>query len=238
VTTGAEVDPDRRVLVCDLCGAVTPFRLLPPLLLLTGASGAGRTTLYRHLLGRISETILIDADLLWSVNPAHDNATSGYRQFRALIVHLAERLAANAQPVLLEGTCPLDQYETLGERWYFSNTAYLAVVCDDETLRRRLEARPDWRRSRQDRRGAEVCKVATCVGVPLVKRAVASILVPMPESPPGKQQFNVYLSVGLIRAVKHYAVDSEQSLSAIVEAALSEYLDRIDGQGKERSGGH
>lgn len=150
VTTGAEVDPDRRVLVCDLCGAVTPFRLLPPLLLLTGASGVGRTTLYRHLLGRISEAILIDADLLWSVNPAHDNATSGYRQFRALIVHLAERLAANAQPVLLEGTCTLDQYETLGERWYFSNTAYLAVVCDDETLRRRLEARPDWRRSRQD----------------------------------------------------------------------------------------
>ena len=150
MTTGAEVDPDRRVLVCDLCGAVTPFRLLPPLLLLTGASGAGRTTLYRHLLGRISEAILIDADLLWSVNPAHDNATSGYRQFRALVVHLAERLAANAQPVLLEGTCTLDQYETLGERWYFSNTAYLAVVCDDETLRRRLEARPDWRRSRQD----------------------------------------------------------------------------------------
>ena len=29
-TTGAEVDADRRVLLCDLCGAVTPFRLLPP----------------------------------------------------------------------------------------------------------------------------------------------------------------------------------------------------------------
>jgi hypothetical protein len=52
--------------------------------------------------------------------------------------------------VLPEGTCTLDQYETLGERWYFSNTAYLAVVCDDETLQRRVEASPDWRRSRQD----------------------------------------------------------------------------------------
>jgi hypothetical protein len=94
--TGTEVDPDRRVLVCDLCGAVSPFRLLPPLVLLTGGSGAGRTTLYRHLLGRISEAILINADLLWSANPDHDNATSGYRRFHALIVHLAERLAANA----------------------------------------------------------------------------------------------------------------------------------------------
>lgn len=55
----------------------------------------------------------------------------------------------------------------------------------------------------------------------------------MPESPPGKQQFNVYLPVELIRAVKHFAVDAERSLSAIVEAALSEYLDRVGTQAKE-----
>jgi hypothetical protein len=59
----------------------------------------------------------------------------------------------------------------------------------------------------------------------------------MPENPPGKQQFNVYLPVELIRAVKHYAVDSEQSLSAIVTAALSDYLDRAIRQGKEASRG-
>jgi len=59
----------------------------------------------------------------------------------------------------------------------------------------------------------------------------------VPESPPGKQQFNVYLPVELIRAVKHHAVDSEQSLSAIVTAALSDYLDQAIGRGKERSRG-
>jgi hypothetical protein len=59
------------------------------------------------------------------------------------------------------------------------------------------------------------------------------MLVGMPENPPGKQQFNVYLPVELIRAVKHHAVDSEQSLSAIVTAALSDYLDRPIRQGKE-----
>ncbi len=60
----------------------------------------------------------------------------------------------------------------------------------------------------------------------------------MPDSPPGKQQFNVYLPVELIRSVKHHAVDSEQSLSAIVEAALSEYLGRVQRRTEERTRGH
>lgn len=49
------------------CGAATPFELLPPLLFLTGASGAGKTTLYRALVGNVPEALLIDADILWSV---------------------------------------------------------------------------------------------------------------------------------------------------------------------------
>lgn len=146
-TAGSEVDPVELVLRCDLCGAASPIRVLPPLLFVTGASAAGKTTLYEALVGRVAEAVLIDQDLLWSVNPAHNDPASGYRQFRGLVLHLAERLAKNGLPVVIEGSCMPDQYEALGERWYFSKTAYIAVVCSDAELERRLRARRPWQRS-------------------------------------------------------------------------------------------
>src|SRR5690349_12309083 len=138
------IDPMGPFAVCPHCGHAQPFLRLP-LFIITGASGAGKTTACLALVGQLPECVVLDSDILWDArfNTPEDN----YRAYRALWLNLARDIGQNGRPVALFGSAIPAQFEHLPGRRYFSALHYLALVCDDAVLVERLQSRPAWRQS-------------------------------------------------------------------------------------------
>jgi broad-specificity NMP kinase len=135
---------DAGFLVCTSCGERLTFRRLP-LLLIGGPAGAGKSTVCAMLLGRLTEAIIMESDLLW--RREFDTPEDGYREYFGLWLRLAAHICQAGRPVALFGAgfAVPHSVEPLPERRLFDAVHYLGLTCDDEALAARLRARPAWR---------------------------------------------------------------------------------------------
>lgn len=108
------------------------------------------STICLQMAGRLSEVVVLDADILW--RPEFDQPETNYRDFFETWLRLAKNIGESGRPVVLYGAgfgVP-SNVEPCIERRYFSDVHYLALVCSDEELARRLRERPQWRQSGGD----------------------------------------------------------------------------------------
>ena len=141
-----EIDPAGPSAVCPVCGHRHPFRRLP-LLIVGGASGAGKSTVLQALAGTVQQAILLDSDILWC--PEFDRPEEGYRRYFEIWLRMAKNLGQSGRPVVVFGAgfgVP-GNIEPCVERRYFSRVHYLALTAADEVISARLRARPSWRGS-------------------------------------------------------------------------------------------
>ncbi|MBN1400030.1 MAG: AAA family ATPase, partial [Anaerolineae bacterium] len=132
--------------ICPECGHAHAFLRLP-LLLVSGASGAGKSTACHHLLGQESRVVVLDSDILW--RREFDQPETHYRDYFELWLRMCKNIGQSGRPVVLFGAgfgVP-ENLDPCVERRYFSALHYLAFVCDEDELTRRLRARPAWRNS-------------------------------------------------------------------------------------------
>jgi hypothetical protein len=138
------IDPTGPFAICPECGFKHPFARLP-LLIVSGASGAGKSAVCHALLGKLPSAVLLDVDILW--RPEFDTPETHYRDFFETWLRMGKNISQSGRPVVLfgAGVGVPENIEPRIERRYFSTVAYLALVCEDDVLVERLRQRPAWR---------------------------------------------------------------------------------------------
>lgn len=109
--------------------------MLQPILVVTGASGAGKSTMRARLGPLLPEFAVLDLDPY--IERFKNQDVSVYPE-------ILRDAAATRRPVVLCGAAIPENLEPLAERRAFGAIHYLALVCEDTELEARLKARPGW----------------------------------------------------------------------------------------------
>jgi hypothetical protein len=136
-------DPAAPVLRCASCGALTGVPALP-LFVVTGASGAGKTTVTGPLGRLLPECAVFEGDLINQI------AALGWDMWRDTWLRVAHGNALNGRPTVLCTSLLPSQLEDLPARKLLGPIYFGNLDCPDDVLEARLRARPAWRHTNTD----------------------------------------------------------------------------------------
>ena len=128
----------RHELRCPRCGAVQQVPALP-LFVVTGASGAGKTTITGPMSKRLPDFEVFDADLILHV------AALGGDNWQNTWLQLAYAIALNGRATVLLSSWLPAQLEPLPARTLIGPIHFCNLDCPDDVLAARLGSRPAWR---------------------------------------------------------------------------------------------
>jgi gluconate kinase len=129
------------VLRCPQCAAERPFAR-PPLLIITGTAGIGKSTLCARLAGTIPGAVFLDADVLAvdlvSVVPPNQDYPAFWRSMMRLAHELAQN---NVVVVYFSVMLPEQVLANSDVLSFFDSVRFLCLTCAPDVLRARFAGR-------------------------------------------------------------------------------------------------
>jgi predicted kinase len=107
----------------------------------TGASGAGKTTVTAPLQRLLPECAVFEGDLILQVSAL------GWDMWRDTWLRIAHGVALSGRPTVLCSSLLPSQLESLPSRKLLGPVRFCNLDCPDDVLAARLRARPPWRHS-------------------------------------------------------------------------------------------
>ncbi len=121
---------------CPKCGAEWEFRSMP-LFILTGCSGVGKTTTAIEIMRKKVDFVVLDADI-FSCFVDWENEKS-CNDWVETMVNISRDIMQSGKPVLWTMAGCLDRFPKASGSSYFSQIYCLALVCENEALRKRMQ---------------------------------------------------------------------------------------------------
>ena len=141
------IDESQDHAICPECGHHHPF-IRSALAVVSGASGSGKTSVFRRMQATVTDFVVLEGDILWG--PHFESAAT---IFFETCLRVCKNVAQAGRPVVLGGAGMggPGNLESCVERRYFSTLHYVALTCDDAVLAERLCCRPTWRQCGNDK---------------------------------------------------------------------------------------